>query len=118
MVGNKFDFDKLRAHGHMLIQIKPKKEMKKDSKAEQKKLMEAQRGLSPAKTSDKAPTVIELNQENGETIKAMRFDFTMNQCIYRLNMRVDEFGERLTTYTHHTARIVSGDCMIHEPSFE
>ena len=41
MVGNKFDFDKLRAHGHMLIQIKPKKEMKKDSKAEQRKLMEA-----------------------------------------------------------------------------
>ena len=42
----------------------------------------------------------------------------MNHCIYKLNMRVDEYGERITSYTDNTSRIISGDCMIHEPSFE
>ena len=42
----------------------------------------------------------------------------MNNCIYKLNMRVDEYGERIQTYTDGTARIISGDCMIHEPEWE
>ena len=31
----------------------------------------------------------------GEKKLAERFDFSMNNCIYKLNMRVDEFGERI-----------------------
>jgi hypothetical protein len=51
-------------------------------------------------------------------IKAERFDFTMNEQFYALNIEVDEYGERLTAKTDQQGRVISKDG-IHkdEPSY-
>ena len=47
-----------------------------------------------------------------------RFDFTMHKYMYKKNMKVDQYGERVTSYSNEPSRIVSCDCMIHEISYE
>jgi hypothetical protein len=42
-------------------------------------------------------------------IKAERFDFTMNEQFYALNIEADEYGERLTAKTDQQGRVVSKD---------
>jgi hypothetical protein len=47
---------------------------------------------------------------------AERFDFTMNKCMHKFGMKVDEMGERIFSVHAATSRAVSSDCMVHEPT--
>jgi hypothetical protein len=40
----------------------------------------------------------------------------MNKCIYKFGMRVDQYGERISSNHNGTARCVSGDCMYYMPT--
>ena len=61
-----------------------------------------------------------MAHEDQDTEKyfAERFDFTMHKFIYKFNMRIDQYGERITSYSDQVGRIVSCDCMIHDVSYE
>lgn len=46
---------------------------------------------------------------NGGPRQAERFDFTMNQIFYLINMEMDEFGERVVANYNEPARIITKD---------
>ena len=51
-------------------------------------------------------------------MKAERFDFTMAEQFYVLNIDIDEYGERITSTTEEQGRVISKEGMsIEEPSY-
>ena len=51
-----------------------------------------------------------------KSVLAERFDFTFNQHFFKHNIKVDKYGERITSWSNKVGRIVSRDCMSFEPN--
>jgi len=49
---------------------------------------------------------------DGVEIKAERYDFAFATCLYKHQIHMDEYGERLISGTNEMGRIVAGDHII------
>lgn len=60
-----------------------------------------------SKKSKKEKTELEIIDDDENKKKAQRFDFTFLEHFYKHNIRIDEYGERITSYAPVLARIVT-----------